>query len=75
MKLFSKFILIIKLYRFSGNKESFDFVGSYKETSEQKNKMKDLLMNFVQNDIIDFDDHFQDAEMDWKNSKLDKYFN
>jgi hypothetical protein len=32
-------------------------------------------MNFVQNDIIDFDDHFQDAEMDWRNTKIENYFN
>jgi hypothetical protein len=37
--------------------------------------MKEMLLEYVQNDIVDFDDNFQDASLDWKNSKLDKYFN
>ena len=66
------------MYRFSGNRENsncFDFNGSYKEDSEKKELMKIFLLDYVQNEIIDFDDHFEDANQDWKNTFLDKYFN
>jgi hypothetical protein len=55
------------MLRFNGS-GGFDFLGHYKESKEQFEQMSEYLKNFRQSEIVDFDDHFLDADMDWRNN-------
>jgi hypothetical protein len=52
---------------------SFDFIGSYKESTSQFELMRELLTNNRQNEIVDFDDHLIDVNLDWRNNFVDSY--
>ena len=60
--LFKQFIL---------NEEVFSFVDNKKETDEEFLKMKKFCMNNRQLEIIDFDDHLENPNLDWRNTFLD----
>ncbi len=51
-------------------KEGFDSLGEHNETQEEFQKLKKYVTKNIQNDIVDFDDHFEDANLDWKNEFL-----
>lgn len=50
------------------NGQSLDFVGTYVESRAQFEKMKGFLSRNRQNEISDFDDHFNNVNCDWTNS-------
>ena len=60
--LFKQFIL---------NEEVFSFVDNKKETDEEFLKMKKFCMNNRQLEIIDFDDHLENPNLDWRNTFVD----
>ena len=60
--LFKQFIL---------NEEAFSFVDNKKETDEEFQKMKKFCINNRQLEIIDFDDHLENPNLDWRNTFVD----
>ena len=60
--MFKQFIL---------NEEDFSFVDNKKESDEEFKKIKELCINSRQLDIIDFDDHLENPNLDWRNTFLD----
>jgi len=60
--LFKQFIL---------NEEVFSFVDNKKETDEEFLQMKKFCMNNRQLEIIDFDDHLENPNLDWRNTFVD----
>ena len=60
----------LKIYRYAG--QNFECLGEYQITSEQKDKVRKLLSEKIQNDIVDFDDHFMDSSLDWRNDFINK---
>ncbi len=59
---------IIFLQYMFNKKEGFDQLGEHEETNEEFEKLKKYVSKNMQNDIVDFDDHFEDPNLDWKNS-------
>ena len=53
------------------NEENFSFVDNKKESEEEFKKMKDFCKNSRQLEIIDFDDHLENPNLDWRNTFLD----
>ena len=43
----------------------------HKISEDQFKLMTNLLSSNIQNEIVDFDDHFLDAELDWRNNFLE----
>ena len=60
--LFKEFVL---------NEEVFSFVDNKKESEEEFNTIKKLCKNNRQQEIIDFDDHLENPNLDWRNTFLD----
>ena len=60
--MFKQFIL---------NEEDFSFVDNKIESEEEFKKIKELCSNNRQLDIIDFDDHLENPNLDWRNTFLD----
>ena len=60
--MFKQFIL---------NEEDFSFVDNKIESEKKKKKIKELCSNNRQLDIIDFDDHLENPNLDWRNTFLD----
>ncbi len=60
--MFKQFIL---------NEEDFSFVDNKIESEEEFEKIKELCSNNRQLDIIDFDDHLENPNLDWRNTFLD----
>ena len=53
------------------NEEAFSFVDNKKETDEEFNTMKKLCKNNRQLEIIDFDEHLENPNLDWRNNFVD----
>ena len=53
------------------NEEVFSFVDNKKESDEEFNTLKKLCKNNRQQEIIDFDDHLENPNLDWRNTFLD----
>ena len=53
------------------NEDYFSFVDNKKETEEEFNKMKELCKENRQLEIIDFDDHLENPNLDWRNIFLE----
>ncbi len=68
--MFKQIKLSTQIYRFSKltNSSNFDFVGIHSISDNQFKLMASLLKENKQNEIVDFDDHFLDAELDWRNN-------
>jgi hypothetical protein len=59
-----------------GKTFSFDLINSlFKETNKQYEQVKNLLKLNKTNELVDFDDHFQDVCLDWRNSFIENYLN
>ena len=58
--------IFFKQYFFN-DKGGFDFLSDFKETEEQYKKLKSYCEKSIQNEIVDFDDHFENANLDWRN--------
>ena len=56
---------IVFLQYLLNEKNGLTDLGEHKETKEEFEKLKKLVSNNMQNDLIDFDDHFEDANLDW----------
>ena len=65
-KGFLEDVIIFKEYTFN-DKGGFDFVWDYEESDVEYQKMKTYCEKSIQNDIVDFDDHFENANLDWRN--------
>ena len=50
------------------NEDVFSFVDNKKETEEEFEQMKEYCSNSRQEDIIDFDDHLENPNLDWRNT-------
>ena len=57
--LFKEFILI---------DDELTFINEKKETEEEKRKMKDYCIHNRQQEIIDFDEHLENPNLDWRNN-------
>ena len=53
------------------NEEAFSFVDNKKETDEEFNTMKRFCKNNRQLEIIDFDEHLENPNLDWRNNFVD----
>jgi len=53
------------------NEEVFSFVDNRKESEEEFQKLKKLCLDSRQLEIIDFDDHLENPNLDWRNTFLD----
>ena len=49
------------------NEDIFSFVNSKKETQDEFRQMKEYCKHCRQDDIIDFDDHLENPNLDWRN--------
>ena len=57
-----------------GKTFSYDLLSSlYKESNEQYELVKKLIKTNKIFDIVDFDDHFQDVSLDWRNTFIENY--
>lgn len=57
-----------------GKTFSFDLMSSlYKESNEQYELVKNLIKSNKIFDLVDFDDHFQNVSLDWRNSFIESY--
>ena len=68
-KIFLKDVIFFK--QFVLNEEVFSFIDNKKETDEEFNTMKKLCKNNRQFEIIDFDDHLENPNLDWRNTFID----
>ena len=59
-------VIIFKEYTLN-DKGGFDFVWDYEESDVEYQKMKTYCEKSLQNDIVDFDDHLENASLDWRN--------
>ena len=62
---------IIYFKQFVLNEDAFSFVDNKKETDEEFNTLKKLCKNNRQLEIIDFDDHLENPNLDWRNTFID----
>ena len=46
----------------------FSFVEIKRETNDEFNQMKQYCVNNRQQDIIDFDEHLENPNLDWRNT-------
>ena len=53
------------------NEDAFSFIDNKKETDEEFNTMKKLCKNNRQLEIIDFDEHLENPNLDWRNTFID----
>ena len=53
------------------NEDIFSFVDNKKETNDEFEQMKNYCNNCRQDDIIDFDDHLENPNLDWRNSFIE----
>ena len=53
------------------NEEAFSFVDNKKESHEEFQKMKKFCKNNRQLEIVDFDDHLENPDLDWRNTFVD----
>ena len=53
------------------NDDVFSFVDKKKETEDEFEQMKEYCKNSRQEDIIDFDDHLENPNLDWRNSFIE----
>ena len=53
------------------NEDFFSFVDNKKESEEEFNKMKELCKENRQLEIIDFDEHLENPNLDWRNIFLE----
>ena len=60
------------MFKYGG--QTFDCLGEYNITNVQYNDVKLLLKDKKQVEIVDFDDHFMDSSMDWRNNFIDEFF-
>ncbi len=57
-----------------GKTFSYDLINSlYKESNKQYEIVKNLIKTNKIRDLVDFDDHFQEVSLDWRNSFIDNY--
>ena len=59
---------IIYFKEFVLNEDIFSFVDNKKETNDEFEQMKNYCNNCRQDDIIDFDDHLENTNLDWRNT-------
>ena len=59
-------VIIFKEYTLN-DKGGFDFIWDYEESDVEYQKMKTYCEKSLQNDIVDFDDHLENASLDWRN--------
>lgn len=68
--------IIFKIHRYNIQNQvaSFDLVNSgFKESHEQFELTRKIINDKRLGDIVDFDDHFENASLDWRNSFVDSY--
>ena len=53
------------------NEDVFSYVDKKKETELEFEQMKEYCLNSRQEDIIDFDDHLENPNLDWRNSFIE----
>ena len=53
------------------NEDVFSFVDKKKETELEFEQMKEYCLNSRQEDIIDFDDHLENPNLDWRNTFIE----
>ena len=53
------------------NEEAFSFVDNKKESDEEFRAMKNYCLNNRQLEIIDFDEHLENPDLDWRNTFVD----
>lgn len=58
---------IIFVRQFVYNDKGFDVAGEFNESEEQFQQLKKYLQDNRQNEIVDFDDHLLNANLDWRN--------
>jgi hypothetical protein len=63
------------MFRYAGQNERSDLISLYSETTNQFNIVKKLLLEFKENEIVDFDDHFLDTNLDWRNKFVEDILN
>jgi hypothetical protein len=57
-----------------GKTFSFDLINSlYKESNKQYELVKTLIKSNKINELVDFDDHFQEVSLDWRNTFIDNF--
>ena len=61
----------ISLKEFVLNKDFFSYIDNKKENEEEFNKMKELCKENRQFEIIDFDEHLENPNLDWRNIFLE----
>ncbi len=55
-----------------GKTFTYELINSlYKESLEQYTAVRNLIKSNKVSDIIDFDDHFDDANLDWRNTFIE----
>ena len=50
------------------NEDVFSFVDNKKETEDEFEQMREYCKKYRQEDIIDFDDHLENPNLDWRNT-------
>ena len=58
--------IFVRTFRFN-ERGGFDDMGYRKESEDEYKQIGSYLNKYLQNDIIDFDDHLMDANADWRN--------
>ena len=61
----------ISLKEFVLNKDFFSYIDNKKENEDEFNKMKELCKENRQFEIIDFDEHLENPNLDWRNIFLE----
>jgi hypothetical protein len=57
-----------------GKTFSFDMINSlYKESNKQYELVKTLIKSNKINELVDFDDHFHEVSLDWRNTFIDNF--
>ena len=58
--------IFVKEYVYN-DKGGFDYVEDRKESEEEYKEIGRYLKGFYQNDIVDFDEHLINTNLDWRN--------
>ena len=58
--------IFVRTFRFN-ERGGFDDMGYRKESEDEYKQIAYYLNKYLQNDVIDFDDHLMDANADWRN--------
>ncbi len=77
LKIYLINLFALKIHRYSskeGGTYNLDLVNSYfKESPSQYELVGKLIKSNRLPDVVDFDEHFQNSQLDWRNSFIDSY--